>query len=135
MAFIKLPAKLENIEIATDFVNDILENAGCSMRAQMQIVVALDELMSNVARYAYGPGKGDVEVSLDILKDPKRAVMTITDQGVPYDPLKKEDPDITLPAEERQIGGLGIYIVKRTMDEMTYEYKDGKNIVTIVKNL
>ena len=135
MPKITLPAALENIETATDFINGILENVGCSMKAQMQLAIALDELMSNVARYAYGTGKGDVTVSLEILDDPRRAVLTITDEGAPYDPLKKEDPDVTLSAEDRKIGGLGIFIVKRSMDKMTYDYKDGKNIVTITKNI
>lgn len=135
MPKITLPAALENIGTATDFINEILEGADCPMKAQVQLDVALDELMSNVAMYAYAPERGDVTVSLEILDCPRRAVLTLTDGGMPYDPLKKEDPDITLSADERKIGGLGIFIVKKTMDDMTYEYRDGKNIVTIVKNI
>ena len=135
MPKITLPAALENIEAATDFINEILEGAGCPMKAQMQLDVALDELMSNVAMYAYAPGTGDVTVSIKILDDPRRAVLTITDKGMPYDPLQKEDPDVTLSADEREIGGLGIFIVKKSMDDMTYDYKNGKNVVTIVKNI
>ena len=135
MPKITLPAVLDKIETATDFINGILEDANCPMSARMQLDIALDELMSNVARYAYASGEGDVTVSLEILESPRRAVLTITDSGVPYDPLKKEDPDITLSAEERKIGGLGIFIVKRSMDKMSYAFKNGKNIVTIVKKL
>ena len=135
MAQMTFPATLENIEAATDFLNGILESAGCPMRTQMKLAVALDELMSNVARYAYAPGTGDVTVSVEVLEEPKRAVITLTDSGVPYDPLQKEDPDVTLSAEERGIGGLGIYIVKQSMDGMTYEYRDGQNVLTIVKNI
>ena len=135
MAQMTFPATLENIEAATDFMNGILESADCPMRTQMKLAVALDELMSNVARYAYAPGTGDVTVSVEVLEDPKRAVITLTDSGVPYDPLQKEDPDVTLSAEERNIGGLGIYIVKQSMDSMTYEYRDGQNVLTIVKNI
>ncbi len=135
MPKITLPAAIENIEHALDFVNDILDSVDCPMKARTQLNIALDELMSNVALYAYASGKGDVTVSLDILDDPKRAVLTLTDEGVPYDPLQKEDPDVTLSAEERGIGGLGIFIVKRSMDKMTYAYQNGKNIVSIVKNL
>ena len=135
MAQMTFPATLENIEAATDFMNGILESADCPMRTQMKLAVALDELMSNVARYAYAPGTGDVTVSVEVLEDPKRAVITLTDSGVPYDPLQKEDPDVTLSAEERNIGGLGIYIVKQSMDGMTYEYRDGQNVLTIVKNI
>ena len=135
MAQMTFPATLENIEAATDFMNGILESAGCPMRTQMKLAVALDELMSNVARYAYAPGTGDVTVSVEVLEEPKRAVITLTDSGVPYDPLQKEDPDVTLSAEERGIGGLGIFIVKQSMDSMTYEYRDGQNVLTIVKNI
>ena len=135
MPKIVLSAKIENIEKAVDFVNGVLENAGCSMRDQIQIDVAVDELMSNVAQYAYANGKGDITISIEILDDPRRAVIVLTDEGMPYDPLKKEDPDITLSAEKRKIGGLGIFIVKQTADRMTYEHKDNKNIVTIEKRL
>ena len=135
MPQITLPATTENIEVATDFINEILESVDCPIRTQMQLDIALDELMSNVARYAYAPQTGDITVSVEIADEPRRAVLTLTDNGVPYDPLQKEDPDITLSAEERQIGGLGIFIVKNAMDEMRYCYKDNQNIVTIIKNL
>ena len=133
MPQITLPATIENIEPATDFMNGLLEKAGCPMRVQIQLAVALDELLSNVARYAYAPGTGDVTLAVEIREDPRRAVLTITDGGVPYDPLKKEDPDITLSADERRIGGLGIFIVKKSMDEMTYAFENGCNVLTIVK--
>ena len=135
MPQITLPATTENIEVATDFINEILESVDCPIRTQMQLDIALDELMSNVARYAYAPQTGDITVSVEIADEPRRAVLTLTDRGVPYDPLQKEDPDVTLSAEERQIGGLGIFIVKNAMDEMRYCYKDNQNIVTIIKNL
>lgn len=133
MPKITLPALIENIEKATDFMNEALERAACPMRVQMQLAIALDELMSNVARYAYMPNTGDITISVEIHNDPRRVVLTLTDRGIPYDPLLKPPPDTTLSADERQIGGLGIFIVKRTMDSMHYEYKDGKNIVTIEK--
>ena len=134
MPKLTLPAEIGQIETATDFINGILESAGCPAKAVVQLDVALDELMSNVAQYAYAPGRGDVTVSLEILGGPPRAVLTLTDGGMPYDPLRKADPDVSLSAEEREIGGLGIFIVKKTMDEMTYAFRDGKNIVTLIKN-
>ncbi|MBQ6067544.1 MAG: ATP-binding protein [Clostridia bacterium] len=134
MPWITLPAVLESIEIATDFMDDILNNAGCPSRARIQLDIALDELMSNVARYAYAPETGEVTVSVSIRKDPRRAVITLTDSGVPYDPLQTKDPDVTLTAEERPIGGLGIFIVKQSMDDVIYDYRNGQNIVTIVKH-
>ena len=135
MMVLKLPASIEKIEEATTFMNEVLDNAGCSEKVKMQMSVALDELMSNVARYAYAPGTGDITIGFDVLENPKRLVMTLTDSGKPYNPLEKEDPDITLSAEQREIGGLGIFIVKKYMDDMTYEYKDGQNIVKITKIL
>ncbi len=135
MLTLTLPAAIESIETATDSLNEILEEAGCSLHNQMILDVALDELMSNVARYAYAPGTGNITLTAEILEDPKRIVLTLADSGVPYDPLKKEDPDTSLSAEERKIGGLGIFIVKQSMDDMTYAYIDNQNIVTITKNL
>ena len=135
MTCLTLPATPESIAPATDFLNEILEGAGCSLRDQTKLDIALDELMSNVAQYAYAPGTGDIALSVEILEDPKRVVLTLTDSGIPYDPLKKEDPDVTLSAEQRSVGGLGIYIVKQSMDAITYDHKDGKNILSITKNL
>ena len=136
MASLSFPAKLNSIKPATEFLNKILEEAGCSQRDQNRLNIALDELMSNVARYAYAPGtEGDIKLSVDVKEDPKRVVLTLTDNGIPYDPLKKEDPDVTLSAEERDIGGLGIFIVKKFMDGITYNHINNQNIVTITKNL
>ena len=95
------------------------------------IEVAVDEIISNVARYAYGDGVGNVTVNF--ASDEEGITLTVTDGGVPYNPLNKEDPDITLSAEERSIGGYGIFIVKKVMDDISYEYKDGKNILVMKK--
>ncbi len=128
-------AKTDNLEQVIDFINTQLEEAGCSMKAQMQIEVAVEELFVNVAHYAYAPNTGNVTIDIVIDKDPVMARITFTDSGIPYDPLAKEDPDVTLSAEERTIGGLGIYMVKKSMDEMHYEYRDGHNVLTICKKL
>lgn len=128
-------AKTDNLEQVINFVNSQLEAADCSMKAQMQIEVAVEELFVNVAHYAYVPGTGDVTVNIEIEGDPAVARITFTDSGIPYDPLAKEDPDVTLSAEDRAIGGLGIFMVKKSMDEMHYEYKDGHNVLTICKKL
>ncbi len=105
------------------------------MKTQMQISVAAEEIFVNIAHYAYAPGKGIATVRLTISREPARATITFIDRGTPFDPLKKEDPDVTLSAEERAIGGLGIYMTKKTMDEVFYEYKDRQNRLTLVKNL
>ena len=128
-------ATVENIEVVTEFVNEQLEALDCPMKAQIQIDIAIDELFSNIAHYAYNPAVGNATVRVEVSEDPLAVVITFIDNGIPYDPLAKEDPDITLSAEERKIGGLGIYMVKKSMDDITYEYKDGQNILAIKKAL
>lgn len=133
MKELTIAATVENIEVVTDFVNQQLELLECPMKAQMQIDIAIDELFSNIAHYSYNPEVGQATVRVEVVENPLAVTITFIDNGVPYDPLSKEDPDLTLSAEERQIGGLGIYMVKKSMDEITYEYKDGQNILSIKK--
>ena len=135
MKELNIAATVENIETVTDFVNEQLEALDCPMKAQMQIDIAIDELFGNIAHYAYNPEIGKATVRVEVVEDPLAVVITFIDKGVPYDPLAKDDPDITLSAEERGIGGLGIFMVKKTMDEIAYEYKDGQNILTIKKKI
>ena len=135
MKELNLAATVENIEVVTDFVNEQLESLACPPKAQMQIDIAIDELFGNIAHYAYNPEIGQATVRVEVIEDPLAVTITFIDNGVPYDPLAKADPDTTLSAEEREIGGLGIYMVKKSMDDITYEYKDGQNILAIKKNL
>ena len=135
MKELNITATIENIETVTAFVNEQLEAYDCPMKAQMQIDIAIDELFGNIAHYAYNPEVGNATVRVEVVEDPLAVIITFIDNGIPYDPLAKEDPNIKLSAEERQIGGLGIYMVKKTMDEITYEYKDGQNILAIKKKL
>ena len=130
-----IDATVENIDPVTEFVNEQLEKLGCSLKTRMQIDIAIDELFGNIAQYAYHPGVGPATVRVELREDPIAVVVTFIDRGVPYDPLAKEDPNTALSAEERGIGGLGIYMVKKTMDGIAYEYKDGQNILRITKNL
>jgi anti-sigma regulatory factor (Ser/Thr protein kinase) len=135
MKELTIEATVENIETVTDFVNEQLETLDCPMKAQIQIDIAIDELFGNIAHYAYNPEIGQATVRVEVIEDPLSVIITFIDNGVPYDPLAKTDPDTTLSAEERDIGGLGIYMVKKSMDEITYEYKDGHNILCIKKKL
>ena len=135
MKELTVEAKTTNIEAVTNFVNEQLEALDCPMKAQMQIDIAIDELFGNIAHYASNPEIGQATVRVEVVEDPLSVVITFIDNGVPYDPLAKADPDTTLSAEEREIGGLGIYMVKKSMDDITYEYKDGQNILKIKKNL
>ena len=135
MKELTIAATIENIETVTDFVNEQLEAYDCPMKAQMQIDIAIDELFGNIAHYAYNPEVGSATVRVEVIEDPLSVVITFIDNGIPYDPLKKEDPNTTLSADEREIGGLGIFMVKKTMDDVIYEYKDGQNRLTIVKKI
>ena len=135
MKELTLEAKVENISTVTDFVNAALEAWHCSMKVQMQIAVAIDEMFCNIARYAYPAGTGSATVQVELEKEPPAVVVTFIDRGTPFNPLDKPDPDITLTAEERAAGGLGIFLVKKTMDDMSYEYRNGLNILRIKKGL
>ena len=135
MKELTLEATLDNIPEVTAFVDGLLEEQDCPMKAQFQIDVAIDELFTNIATYAYGDSTGNVTVRLDTQEDPRAVLITFIDNGVPYNPLEQEEPDITLAAEDRPIGGLGIFVVKKTMDDMSYDYKDGQNILRIKKKI
>ena len=135
MAELTIEARTENLDEVLSFVNSQLELWDCSPRAQMQLEIAVEEVFVNIAHYAYQPGVGSATVCVAFEQDPMTAVITFIDRGIPYDPLAKDDPDVTLSAEDRQIGGLGIYMVKKSMDGMAYEYKDGQNILTLKKRL
>ena len=130
-----IAATVENIAAVTAFVDEQLEALDCPMKAQMQIDIAIDELFSNIAHYAYNPEVGEATVRVEVIENPLSVVITFIDKGVPYDPLTEADPDTTLSAEERKIGGLGIFMVKKSMDEISYRYENGSNILSIRKNL
>ena len=128
-------AVIESIPTVTDFVDKILEEHSCDMKAKIQIDIAIDEILGNISQYAYETDNGDVSVSVQVEEAPKRAIITFADSGVPYNPITTEEPDTSLSAEERKIGGLGIFMVKKTMDDMTYEYTNNCNILRITKNI
>ena len=132
MAKLTVEATRENTGKVSAFVEAELEKLDCPMKALSQINIAVDELFCNIASYAYPDSQGSADITV---RSPgaNEVAITFEDGGVPYDPLKKPDPDVTLGAEERKIGGLGIFIVKKTMDSVVYEYKDKKNVLTITK--
>ena len=132
---ITIDALIENTDEVMDFLNDFLEKLNCPKKAEIQLDIAVEELYVNIAHYAYAPDHGKATIILEADEDAPAVKITFIDSGIPYDPLAKEDPDVTLSAEERQIGGLGIYMVKNTMDDITYEYKDGRNILSIYKKI
>ena len=133
MKKITVEAATDRLQEVLSFVDTELEAADCSMKSQMQIDVAVEELFVNIARYAYAPGTGNAVIGIRVQDGV--AEISFSDSGIPYNPLEKEDPDIHLSAEEREIGGLGIFMVKKTMDDMTYAYRDGQNRLTIRKRI
>ena len=130
-----LTAEVDRLDEVIDFIQEELERHDVPMKLVMQIDIAVEELFVNIAKYAYHPGVGDVTICVDVEPQPPCIVIRFADSGVPYNPLAKQDPDVTLGIEEREIGGLGIYIVKKSMDEVNYSYENGQNILTIRKLL
>ena len=136
MAELKLDeARVDRLDEVLAFVDGVLEQLDCPLKAQMQLDVAVEELFVNIASYAYAPGTAPAALRVDVEADGRVVAVTFVDQGVPYDPLAKPDPDITLSAEERQPGGLGIFMVKRSMDDMAYRREGDSNVLTIRKRL
>ena len=128
-------ATTENIPLATEFINAQLEDLGCPLRIQAQIDLALDEILANISSYAYQRDRGEMTVRFAFDREEQTVTMVFEDEGMPFDPLAKADPDVSLPAMQRQIGGLGIFLVKKTMDEVTYRRENGRNILTVRKRL
>ena len=133
MKELDIPAQRENLSEVLKFIDVELEQLGCSMRLQTAIDVAVEEIFVNISSYAYDPEVGQATIRVDVLEDPLTIEIGFIDSGTPYDPLAKPDPNMKIPLRERKKGGLGIYMVKKSMDDISYEYKDGKNILTIKK--
>jgi anti-sigma regulatory factor (Ser/Thr protein kinase) len=129
------PAKIEALSDVLGFVDQTLEGYECPMKIQTAICVAIEEVFVNVAHYAYGDGEGDMTLGIGFDEESREITFRMADKGTPFDPLKKPDPDITLSAEDREIGGLGIFITKKTMDTVTYAYENGENILTMIKKI
>ncbi|MBQ7736411.1 MAG: anti-sigma factor antagonist [Oscillospiraceae bacterium] len=130
---LKLDALVDNLPRVLSFIDGHLEQAGCPVKAQMQIDVAAEEIFVNIASYAYENRTGPAIVRVEIREEPTAAVISFHDRGMPYDPLAAEDPDVTLAAEDREPGGLGVFMVKKSMDDVSYRYEDGWNVFTMTK--
>ena len=135
MRSIVVPATDEGPDAVIEFVEEELGQHDCPPKVLYQIQVAIEEIMVNIASYAGLADEDGVEVRCDVVEEPLRVVIQFLDRGVPFDPLAKADPDVTLGAEERAIGGLGIFLTKKTMDDVSYEYKDGRNILRLKKKI
>ena len=132
---LEIEAASENLAEVLTFLEERLETADCSPKARMQIQVAVEEIFVNISSYAYQPETGKATVRVEVSDNPVGVTITFVDHGVPYDPLAKADPDVTASAEGRPIGGLGIFMTKKLMDDVSYEYREGRNILTLKKNL
>ena len=135
MKEITIEAAVENIEVVTDFITAELESVGCPIKALTQISIAIDELFGNIAKYAYSPDVGKATVQLAVEDEPLSVIITFIDNGRPFDPLRHADPDVHASADDRTPGGLGIYLVKKSMDLVEYEYNNGRNILKIKKKI
>ena len=134
MSELNIAATIENLDDVMTFVTSFLGELSCPAKEQMTIEIAVEEMFVNVAHYAYTPNTGMVRIECRSLDDNRAVEISLEDEGVPFNPLAKEDPDTTLSAEDRPIGGLGIYMVKKSMDDVHYEHKDGKNVFRMRKN-
>lgn len=130
-----IAAKTESLDMVNDFVEEKLAAYDCPMRTMLQIRLAIEEIFVNIASYAYAPAEGEAEVRCEVMEDPLRVVIQFLDGGKPFDPLAQEDADTSEEALMSREGGLGILLVKTTMDDVQYSYEDGKNILTIMKKL
>ena len=135
MKEITVDAMIANMNTVTAFVDDFLDQIACPMKSRIQINIVIDEIFGNICHYAYKDSVGAVTVRVESGNTPKAVFLTFTDNGIPYNPLETEDPDITLSSEERKIGGLGIYLVNKNMDEMKYEYVNQQNRLWMEKRL
>jgi len=125
-------ARVGNLNMVVRFISERLEAAGCSMRQQAQMTIAAEEVFVNISRYAYGPKTGGATVRVSVEDE---ITVEFEDYGKPYNPIENKDPDVTARAETREVGGLGVFMVKKLMDDVEYRRDDGKNILTLRKKL
>ena len=135
MKHITIPAEKKSLSKGIDPIIALLEDEEADFALITKIELAIDEILTNVALYAYAPDKGNIDIDYGFDEERRELVVVIADEGKPFDPLAKEDPDISLGEKERKIGGLGIFIVKTVMDEVTYERTEGKNVLTLKRKV
>lgn len=135
MQDLTLQASDDTLYTVLDAIEAHLDKCGCPQETKTEILICVEEIYVNIAHYAYGGKEGEATVQMEVTQNPRVCRVVFRDRGIPYNPLEKEDPDVTLSAEEREIGGLGIFMVKQCMDRMEYEYRDGYNILAIEKDL
>lgn len=132
MEKLTIEASVENLATVTEFITSSLEEKDCSLKIIMQMELVIEEIYVNVASYAYRPSIGPVTIYKEFVT-PQAIIVTFVDSGMPYNPLEHEDPDINADIEDREVGGLGIFLIKKNVDEISYERRDDQNILTIKK--
>lgn len=132
---LEIDALEENLPEVQAFVEERLEAAGCPMKTEMQVQIAVEEIFINIASYAYSPGRGKAFVDVSLSEEPKAVTITFRDCGVPFNPITGCKPELSGSAEERRIGGLGIFMAIKLMDEVSYNHREGWNILTLKKSL
>ena len=135
MKLLTVPAESDQLDTVQGFVDEALDQVPCTLESRLQLQIAVEELFVNIASYAYAPDHGEAVIGCQVEQEPPSVTIQFRDWGKPFDPLAKEDADVTLSAEDRGIGGLGIYMVKNTMDDVRYQYENGQNVLTIYKKL
>ena len=130
-----VPAKIENLQRVMDFLSDQLNYIEYAMKSRLQLELSIEEAYVNIVNYAYKSQDGKVVICCDIDEHPLQVTMQFIDCGIPYNPLRNEDPDVSSDLEEKEIGGLGIFLIKKNVDHIAYEHRNGKNILTIQKKL
>ena len=135
MDSITIPAKTDELETVNEFVMHKLADRACPAKALFQLRLAIEEIFVNIASYAYEPGEGEAEIGCMVTENPPQVILRFMDSGAPFDPLAREEADTSPEGLMGREGGLGILLVKKLMDDVQYSYEDGKNILTIVKNL
>ncbi|MDP1552357.1 MAG: ATP-binding protein [Methanobacteriaceae archaeon] len=130
---IVVPAKIENLQKVLNFVNQELESVEYDKKSLLQLELSIEEAYVNIANYAYESEDGDVLISFNIDENPTQVTIQFIDCGTPYNPLNNEDPETFSKIEDKEIGGLGILLIKKNVDSIGYEYQDGKNILTLKK--
>ncbi len=135
MKEIVLDAKRENLPQLFEFITKTLREYSDDEKTIRKVKLCVEEAFMNIAAYAYNPEVGPAKVSVTALGEPYplRVQVVFTDNGKPFNPLKAESPDVESGLEDRQVGGLGIFLIKKEMDDITYEYRDGQNILTLEK--
>ncbi|WP_321421050.1 ATP-binding protein [uncultured Methanobacterium sp.] len=130
---LQVKADLENLSIIADFTTESASKLGLNEKSAFQLQLAVDEAASNIILHGYTHRTGPIQ--LTICKENNNIIIMIEDRGEPFNPLKVDKPDLGAPLEERSPGGLGIHFLKTMTDSVHYQFKDGKNILTLVKTL